>query len=125
MNCRHCRKPLTHTFVDLGFAPPSNAYIPPAQYNAPEKWFPLKVMVCDACWLVQTEDHAGREALFTSEYAYFSSTSKSWVEHAKKYVNDMSARFDLGSDSMICEVAANDGYLLRHAKDKKHPLLWR
>lgn len=121
MNCRHCQTPLKHTFCDLGFAPPSNAYIPPAQYDAPEKWFPLKVMVCNECWLVQTEDHAGREELFTSEYAYFSSTSTSWLEHAKKYVGDMASRFGLNANSMICEVAANDGYLLRHAQDKGIP----
>lgn len=123
MNCRHCQTPLKQTFCDIGFAPPSNAYIPPAHYDAPEKWFPLKVMVCDNCWLVQTEDHAGREELFTSEYAYFSSTSTSWLEHAKQYVADMTARFSLNAHSMICEVAANDGYLLRHAQDRGIPCL--
>lgn len=121
MNCRHCQAQLTHIFCDLGFAPPSNAYIPPARYDAPEKWFPLKVLVCEKCWLVQTDDHAGREELFTSEYGYFSSASSSWLDHAKKYVTDMAARFQLGATSMICEVAANDGYLLRHAKDKGIP----
>lgn len=121
MNCRHCQTPLKNTFCDLGFAPPSNAYISPQNYNAPETWYPLKVMVCNKCWLVQTEDHAGREELFTAEYAYFSSTSASWLEHTKKYVTDMTARFDLGSRSMICEVAANDGYLLRYAKDLNIP----
>lgn len=117
MKCRHCQTVLNNTFCDLGFAPPSNAYISPQNYNAPETWYPLKVMVCNTCWLVQTEDHAGREELFTAEYAYFSSTSASWLAHAKNYVTDMTARFDLGAASMICEVAANDGYLLRHAKE--------
>lgn len=121
MKCRHCQTPLTHEFVDLGFSPPSNAYISKQNYNAPETWYPLKVMVCHSCWLVQTEDHAGHEELFTSDYAYFSSTSASWLDHAKKYVGDMTARFELGAKSMICEVAANDGYLLQYAKGANIP----
>lgn len=121
MKCRHCQSSLAHEFVDLGFSPPSNAYISKQNYNAPETWYPLKVMVCHSCWLVQTEDHAGREELFTSEYAYFSSTSASWLEHAKKYVADMTARFGLDKSSMVCEVAANDGYLLQYAKASHIP----
>jgi len=116
VKCRHCGTPLRHTFLDLGASPPSNAYLSAAQLQAPETWFPLRVMVCDACWLVQTEDHAGREALFTEEYAYFSSTSTSWLKHSQAYVEAMRARFGLGPQSHVVEIAANDGYLLQYVK---------
>ena len=75
MNCRHCNKLLKNTFIDLGYAPPSNAYLNENDLNRPEIYYPLKIKVCNKCWLVQTEDFADAEALFTSEYAYFSSTS--------------------------------------------------
>lgn len=84
--------------------------------NAPETWYPLRVLVCETCWLVQTEDHAGREELFADDYAYFSSTSASWLSHSKSYVERMTARLGLGPESMIVEVAANDGYLLQYVK---------
>ncbi len=115
MKCRHCQTELEHMFCDLGFAPPSNAYIPQDRDNAPETWYPLKVMVCHNCWLVQTQDYAKREDFFSNDYAYFSATSKSWCEHAKRYVDDMAQRFDLNENSLICEIAANDGYLLQYA----------
>ncbi|MCA3644726.1 MAG: class I SAM-dependent methyltransferase [Methylobacterium sp.] len=116
MKCRHCGTPLRHTFLDLGASPPSNAYLSAEGLKAPETWFPLRLMVCDACWLVQTEDHAGREALFTEEYAYFSSTSTSWLKHSQAYVEAMRARFGLGPQSHVVEIAANDGYLLQYVK---------
>jgi len=116
VKCRHCGTPLRHTFLDLGASPPSNAYLSAEGLKAPETWFPLRLMVCDACWLVQTEDHAGREALFTEEYAYFSSTSTSWLKHSKAYVEAMRARFGLGPQSHVVEIAANDGYLLQYVK---------
>ena len=75
MKCRHCASPLKHTFLDLGFAPPSNAYLTNGDFARPEKYYPLKVKVCDHCWLVQTEDYAQADELFSAEYAYFSSTS--------------------------------------------------
>ncbi|MFK8068110.1 MAG: methyltransferase domain-containing protein [Gammaproteobacteria bacterium] len=121
MKCRHCVTELKHQFVDLGFAPPSNAFVSSENYNSPEIWFPLKVLVCDKCWLVQTEDHAGREELFTNEYAYFSSFSQSWLEHANNYVKSVKERFDLNEASLICEVAANDGYLLQYVKAERIP----
>lgn len=114
MNCRHCSASLRNPFLDLGAAPPSNAYLQRDQLNAPETWYPLRLMVCDACWLVQTEDYAGREALFTQDYAYFSSFSDSWLRHSQDYVAQMIARFGLTADSMVVEVAANDGYLLQY-----------
>lgn len=123
MKCRHCQSELTTTFVDLGSAPPSNAYLTEAQMKAPEKWFPLKVMVCDQCWLVQTEDYTGAEELFDADYAYFSSYSTSWLRHAEAYVRKMVERFQLGADSHVVEIASNDGYLLQYVKAAGIPCL--
>lgn len=121
MKCRHCGTPLELVFADLGSAPPSNAYLTREGLTAPETWYPLRVLVCTACWLVQTEDHAGREELFAHDYAYFSSTSAGWLAHSRKYVGEMIARFGLGSESMAVEVAANDGYLLQYVKQAGVP----
>ncbi|CAB3644614.1 hypothetical protein LMG26685_02268 [Achromobacter mucicolens] len=117
MKCRHCQAELRLPFLDLGHAPPSNAYLSEAALRGPETWFPLRILVCESCWLVQTEDHAGREALFTDDYAYFSSFSSSWLAHSRRYVDAMIGRFGLGKDSMVAEIAANDGYLLQYVKD--------
>ena len=114
MKCRHCKQPLEHTFLDLGFAPPSNAYLTDADLVRPEKYFPLKVKVCDACWLVQTEDYAQADELFNADYAYFSSTSTGWLKHAERYANDMRQRQDLDAKSLVIEIASNDGYLLKN-----------
>ncbi|CAI8767413.1 SAM-dependent methyltransferase [Pseudomonas marginalis] len=114
MNCRHCCKPLQHTFLDLGFAPPSNSYLNESDLSAPEVYFPLKLKVCDHCWLVQTEDYAQADLFFSKDYAYFSSTSTSWLEHAAAYSKDMITRLALGSNSFVIEVASNDGYLLKN-----------
>lgn len=114
MICRHCGADLNLTMVDLGTCPPSNSYLPPEKLDAPEKWYPLRVMVCSQCWLVQTADFIDREECFSSTYAYFSSCSTSWVEHARRYTDSMIGRFDLGAKSRVLEVAANDGYLLQH-----------
>ena len=89
MNCRHCKTQLRHTFMDLGFAPPSNAYLNHDDLNRPELYYPLRIRVCDKCWLVQTEDFTSAEELFTADYAYFSSTSKSWIKHAERYSKKM------------------------------------
>jgi SAM-dependent methyltransferase len=105
----------------LGSAPPSNAYLDEAALSAPEAWYPLRLLVCETCWLVQTEDHAGREDLFTEDYAYFSSFSASWLAHARAYVEAMAARFGLGAESCVVEVAANDGYLLQFVRDRSIP----
>ncbi len=114
MNCRHCQSPLQHVFVDLGFAPPSNAYRTREQLRAPETHYPLRVFVCDHCWLVQTDDYTDASALFDAEYAYFSSTSSSWLAHAERYARDMTGRLSLTPDSLVIEVASNDGYLLKN-----------
>jgi hypothetical protein len=114
MNCRHCAKSLVHTFLDLGFAPPSNAYLSSDDLTQPEKYYPLKVKVCHHCWLVQTEDCAEVEELFTPEYAYFSSTSTGWLAHAKNFAQAMVAQLNLDKNSYVIEVASNDGYLLKN-----------
>ena len=114
MNCRHCATPLVHTFLDLGFAPPSNAYLTADDLSRPEKHYPLRVKVCHECWLVQTEDYAQADELFSADYAYFSSTSSSWLAHARAYCAQMTERLGLGPHSHVVEVASNDGYLLRN-----------
>lgn len=114
MKCRHCGTLLRLPFLDLGFAPPSNAYLSENQLHAPEVYFPLRVLVCEACWLVQTEDYAGAEALFSPDYAYFSSVSQGWLDHARRYVEMITNRLELGPNSFVIEVAANDGYLLKN-----------
>lgn len=114
MNCRHCGASLTHTFLDLGHAPPSNAYLTEEDLGRPETYYPLKVKVCGHCWLVQTEDYAEAKALFTPDYAYFSSTSSGWLAHAKRYAGRMIEELALGPRSHVIEVASNDGYLLRN-----------
>lgn len=116
MKCRHCAAPLGLTLLDLGSAPPSNAYLTVQTMHAPEKWFPLRVLVCEQCWLVQTEDFIGREEMFSGDYAYFSSYSSTWLDHARRYVEEMTHRFSLGSTSHVLEIAANDGYLLQYVK---------
>jgi len=121
LKCRHCSALLALPFLDLGSAPPSNAYLTEAALRAPEVWYPLRLLVCERCWLVQTEDHAGREALFTDDYAYFSSFSTSWLAHSRAYVEAMRARFGLGARSLVAEVAANDGYLLQYVRDAGIP----
>jgi SAM-dependent methyltransferase len=105
---------LEHTFLDLGFAPPSNAYLGVADLTRPEKYYPLKIKVCAACWLVQTEDYAQAEELFSSDYAYFSSTSTGWLSHAAKYAQHIMQQLQLGAKSLVIEVASNDGYLLKN-----------
>lgn len=114
MDCRHCSTALVHTFLDLGSAPPSNAYLDAAGLRAPESHYPLKLLVCGNCWLVQTEDYAGAEELFAPDYAYFSSTSTSWLAHARRYCEAIIPRLGLSRDSLVVEIASNDGYLLRN-----------
>lgn len=101
-------------FVDLGHVPPSNSYLTPKKLCGPEVTFPLRLWVCESCWLVQTEDFTNADSLFDSDYAYFSSTSKSWLDHAACYAINMRKRFGLSMDSHVLEVASNDGYLLKN-----------
>lgn len=123
MNCRHCQTTLSHTFLDLGFAPPSNAYLTEEALLRPESYFPLKIKVCQNCWLVQTEDYAEAAALFTAEYAYFSSTSTGWLAHAKNYAAKIIFDLNLTSQSHVIEVASNDGYLLKNFVNSGIPCL--
>lgn len=112
--CRHCQTPLTLEFLDLGHAPPSNAYLSADDLMRPEVTYPLRLRACPACRLVQTEDFAAADALFSPDYAYFSSTSRSWLAHAAGYVEMITARLGLDGDSQVIEVASNDGYLLKN-----------
>ncbi|MEY4334520.1 MAG: hypothetical protein RLZZ196_3264 [Bacteroidota bacterium] len=123
MKCRHCESPLSNKFLDLGYAPPSNAYLTKNDLCKPEVHLPLRVMVCVNCWLVQTEDYATGEDVFKDDYAYFSSTSISWLNHAKNYVDMISNRLSLTKNSMVIEIASNDGYLLQYFKHKDIPCL--
>lgn len=123
MNCRHCHAPLEHVFLDLGFAPPSNAYLTTADLIKSELYFPLKLFVCEHCWLVQTEDYAEVDQLFSHDYAYFSSVSQSWLDHAAHYASMITERLGLNKDSQVIEIASNDGYLLRNFVAAKIPCL--
>jgi len=114
MKCRHCASELRCDFLDLGFAPPSNAYLTKDALSKPEVYFPLRLKVCEECWLVQTEDYASAETFFSSDYAYFSSASRSWLDHASRYTDMIIKRLGLSDESMVIEVASNDGYLLRN-----------
>lgn len=123
MICRHCNTHLEHTFLDLGFAPPSNAYLCEEDLKRPEIYYPLKLKVCTHCWLVQTEDYAQADELFSHNYAYFSSTSSSWLEHAKIYSMKMIESLNLDKNSFIIEIASNDGYLLKNFVKEDIPCL--
>ncbi len=123
MKCRHCEAEITLAVVDLGSAPPSNAYLTAETLHAPEKWYPLRVLVCERCWLAQTEDFSQAHELFSDDYAYFSSVSASWLAHAERYVATAAERFKLGPQSLVVEIAANDGYLLQYVKARGIPCL--
>lgn len=122
-HCRHCRTPLQHEVIDLGYQPPSNAYLTPEQLALPEVTYPLRVFVCTHCWLVQLPAHASAEELFTPDYAYFSSTSSSWCAHAQRFVDAAVERMALGPESLVVELASNDGYLLQYMQQRGIPCL--
>lgn len=109
--------------IDLGHQPPSNAYLTAEQLLGPEITYPLKVYVCSCCWLVQLPAHAAAEELFTADYAYFSSTSTSWCAYAERFVTAASERLGLGTESMVVELASNDGYLLQYVQQRGIPCL--
>jgi len=123
MNCRSCGDLLTSEILNLGFAPPSNSYLSQDQLSKPEKHFPLRILACETCWLVQTADFLAPEELFTATYAYLSSTSDSWLLHSQKFVQDISAEMNLNLESFVVEIASNDGYLLQYFKDAGVPHL--
>ena len=123
MQCRFCKTELEHEFVDLYNAPASNSFLTRQQLNEPETFYPLKVFVCHHCFLVQVDEYKSSEAIFNNEYVYFSSYSTSWLEHSKRYVETVSERFGLNKDSLVVEIASNDGYLLQYFVEKKVPVL--
>lgn len=120
--CRLCGTNLTETFVDLGMSPLCESYVPEDRLDEPETFYPLHVRLCSSCLLVQLHAYVPGEDIF-SDYAYFSSYSTSWVAHAKRYAEDMTARLGLTSESLVTEVASNDGYLLQHFVDAGIPVL--
>ena len=111
-NCRHCNTRLDFLLIDLGETPPSNAYILEEDLILPETKYPLRVMVCSTCWLVQTQDFVNRENMFDKSYAYFSSASESWLLHSRLFAESAKQLLNLGKDSFVVEIASNDGYLL-------------
>lgn len=123
MKCRFCQHDLSLDLVDLNYSPPSNSFLTAAQLSEPEVTFPLKVQVCDQCWLGQVDEHKHAQEIFGSDYVYFSSFSSSWLAHAKRYVDDIRARLNLGRESFVVEVASNDGYLLQYFKEQNVPCL--
>jgi len=120
--CRFCGTGLRHTFVDLGMSPLCQTHITPEQLNHMEPFYPLRAYVCHECFLVQLEEYVAPNDIF-SEYAYFSSYSDSWVEHARRYAEAMIERFHLGASSQVVEIASNDGYLLQHFVKRGVPVL--
>ena len=120
--CRFCKTELRHTFVDLGMSPLCESYLRPDQLNQMEAFYPLHVFVCDRCFLVQLQEYVNPENIFV-EYAYFSSFSDSWLEHCRNYTGQMTERFGLNAQSLVVEVASNDGYLLQYFVEKKIPVL--
>ena len=123
MKCRHCKTELDIEFLDLGNAPPSNAYLRPEDLRKPEVTYPLRVLTCSNCWLVQTEDYAGSGELFNDTYAYFSSTSQGWLNHAAAYCEMITERLKLNTNSFVVEIASNDGYLLKNFVQANIPCL--
>ena len=122
-NCRHCNCTLNHNFLDLGFSPPSNAYLTRESLSKPELTYPLRLFVCEHCWLVQTEDFINADSLFDKDYAYFSSTSKTWLEHAANFAEEVIDFQKLDENSFVIEVGSNDGYFLRNFQSRGIPCL--
>ncbi len=123
MQCRFCKAELEHVFIDLFNSPASNSFLTKDQLNEPEVFYPLKVYTCSSCFLVQVDEYKKSDAIFNSEYVYYSSYSTSWLAHAKQYVELTTKRFGLDENSKVIEVASNDGYLLQYFKEKNIPVL--
>jgi SAM-dependent methyltransferase len=123
MRCRHCGQELTHEFIDLYNSPLSNSYLTLEQLNQPEILYPLKIFVCEKCFLVQLDEYKKPDEIFNAEYAYFSSYSTTWLNHAKNYVDNITKRLELNENSFVIEIASNDGYLLQYFKERNIPSL--
>jgi len=121
MKCRFCATPISDVFLDLGTAPPSNAFLTAGALHAPETWFPLKLFTCPECHLVQVDEVQNHAALFSPDYAYFSSYSRTWLQHAELYVGATVPRLGLDARSLVVEIASNDGYLLQHVAARGIP----
>ncbi|MFO1498045.1 MAG: class I SAM-dependent methyltransferase [Verrucomicrobiota bacterium] len=121
--CRFCNAGLTHTFVDLGVSPIANDFLAPAAAERMEPFYPLHAFVCDQCWLVQLGESQSAGHIFSENYAYFSSFSKSWLEHARNYATMAISRFGLGASNRVVEIASNDGYLLQYFQAAGIPVL--
>ena len=123
MKCRFCQNELTHEFIDLVNAPPSNSFLSPEELNKPEVFYPLRLFVCEKCFLVQIDEYKRSEEIFSEKYAYFSSFSSTWLEHARQYVEMITPRLGLNKEAFVVEIGANDGYLLQYFKEKNIPCL--
>ncbi len=123
MHCRFCKSELQHVFIDLSNSPASNSFLSKEQLNEPEVFYPLKVYTCHECFLVQVDEYKKSDAIFNSEYVYFSSYSASWLQHAKTYAELMTQRFGLNTTSKVIEIASNDGYLLQYFHQNNIPVL--
>jgi 2-polyprenyl-3-methyl-5-hydroxy-6-metoxy-1,4-benzoquinol methylase len=123
MNCRFCNNPLSHEFVDLVNSPPSNAFLTSEQLAQREVFYPLKLFVCEKCFLVQVDEHKNSREIFNKDYVYFSSFSNTWLEHAKAYVCMIRERIVLSGSSLVIEIGSNDGYLLQYFKKMGVPCL--
>ena len=123
MKCRFCQNELTHEFIDLVNSPPSNSFLSIEELNEPEVFYPLKLFVCEKCFLVQIDEYKRSEEIFGDKYAYFSSFSSTWLEHARQYVEMITARVRLNKEAFVVEIGSNDGYLLQYFKEKNIPCL--
>lgn len=123
MNCRFCNTSLSQVFLDLGAAPPSNSFLKPEELNGPEVYYPLKLFVCPDCFLVQVDEVKSSTEIFSSEYVYFSSFSRTWLAHAKAYVESTLPGLGLDKGSLVMEIASNDGYLLQYVREAGVPAL--
>src|SRR5882672_3944960 len=120
--CRFCKTPLVHTFVDLGMSPLCEDHVKPEELKDMERFYPLHAYVCSKCFLVQVEEFVAPSEIF-NDYAYFSSYSDSWLSHIKHYTERAIERFEINEDSLVAELASNDGYLLQYFLEKKIPVL--
>jgi len=123
MNCRFCNAKLDFEFIDLINSPPSNSFLSQEQLNKPEKFYPLKLFLCDKCLLVQIDEYKKSNEIFDENYLYYSSFSKIWLDHAKNYVDLVLERFKLSKDSLVIEIGSNDGYLLQYFHDLDIPCI--
>ena len=123
MRCRFCKADLHDVFIDLFHSPASNSFLTAEQLNVPETYYPLKVYTCRQCFLVQIEEYKKSDSIFDDNYVYFSSYSSTWLEHARRYVDMMTDRFNINGQSQVVEIASNDGYLLQYFVQKKIPVL--